>query len=361
MSVRPAVSPSRSFVKPRPRVAPVALVGPAALLATLLLAAPAARADHPVAGVGGGGAGPINTVSADTLPEGLWSLSMRLELIDLQTFSNAELAQFAADDVDAHSADRLVVPSLGVAYGVTDDLTVGARLPFVSMQDVREPSMDGGTPGSAALGDSEGLGDVTLFAEQRLAHEDEDGPAWALLAGLKLPTGADREHTDEGGLFQAEHQPGSGSVDPLLGVAVTRHWGRHSVSANALYTLVTQGSQRTDLGDVLQVNVGWAYQLGGEEPHVHADGTVHEHHHDDGTTWDLVLELNGVRRARQAMDGASDENSGGTRLFLAPGVRCNAGGRWSAFASVGVPLAEHVHGAEHETDAQAVGGLGFAF
>ncbi len=353
MSLRHIVIPSR------PGIPPVSLFARAALVASVLLAAPAARADHPVAGVGGGGAGPINTVSADTLPEGLWSLAMRLELIDLQTFSNAELAQFAADDVDAHSVDRLVVPSLSVAYGVTDDLTVGARLPYVSMQDVREPSMDGGTPGSAALGDSEGLGDVTLFAEQRLAREDADGPAWALLAGLKLPTGADREHTSEGGLFEAEHQPGSGSVDPLLGVAVTRHWGRHSVSANALYTLVTQGSQRTDLGDVLQVNVGWAYQLGGEEPHVHEDGTVHEH--GEGTTWDLVLELNGVRRARQAMDGASDENSGGSRLFLAPGVRCNVGGRWSAFASVGVPLAEHVHGAEHETDAQAVVGLGFAF
>jgi hypothetical protein len=335
-------------------------------LLPLLLLAPSARADHPTGGVAGGGAGAINTVGAETMPESLWSISLRLDLIDLKTFSNVELADFAADDVDTHSADRVVVPSINVAYGVSDDLTVGARLPYVSTQDVREPSLEGGVPGSESLGDSEGLGDVTLFGEYRFARETPERPAFAVLGGLKMPTGEEHEHTDEGKPFETEFQPGSGSWDPLLGLAATKTFGRASLSANVLYILANDGSQHTNLGDVLNYNLGWAYRVNGPEPHDHGamegghDHAAHEHPHE-AALWDVILELNGVWHEEQTIDGQRDENSGGNRLFLAPGVRMTVDERWSAFASVGVPLFEHVNGAEHETDVHAVMGVSVSF
>jgi len=355
------------------RTSSLPLFTPLLFLLAIALLAPAARADHPTGGVAGGGVGAINTIGADTMAESLWSISLRLDLIDLKTFSNAELADFAEDDVDTHSADRVVVPSINVAYGLSDDFTLGARLPYVSTQDVREPSLEGGVPGSEALGDSAGLGDVTLFGQYRFVRETADLPAFAVIGGLKMPTGEERERTDEGELFETEFQPGSGSWDPMLGLAATRTFGRASVSANVLYILANDGSQHTNLGDVLNYNLGWAYRLNGEAPHplgtepegghvhVHEDGQEHVHAHESATIWDLVLELNGVWHEEQTIDGQRDENSGGNRLFLAPGVRMTVDDRWAAFASVGVPLLEHVNGAEHETDVHAVMGVNFSF
>ncbi len=74
-----------------------------------------------------------------------------------------------------------------------------------------------------------------------------------------------------------------------------------------------------------------------------------------------MLELNGSNRQKEKVSGEHDDNSGGNRLFIAPGLRMNVGGRWSAFASVGVPLFEHVHGEEHRTDARTQVGFSFAF
>ncbi len=129
--------------------------------------------------------------------------------------------------------------------------------------------------GSSEAGDSSGFGDITLFGEYRLAKETASTPAWALLAGLKLPTGETGNHDDQGELFETEHQPGSGSIDPLLGVAVTKNFGRASLSGNVLYTKCTEGTQATTMGDIFAYNLAWGYRLGGPEPHPPGDAAAH--------------------------------------------------------------------------------------
>ena len=331
--------------------------------AALLGAAPVALADHTASALAGGGAGPINTMTADTLPEGLFSVCWQVEELDLTTFSNAELTAFAEQDVDAHSVDRMLVHSVCFEYGVSDAFTLGATLPYISRHDVREPELDAGVPGVAAIGDSDGLGDLSVYGKYRLDDpKQHDALEWALLGGIKLSTGETDERDHEGALFETEFQPGSGSVDPLLGLAVTRRFGSASLSASVLGVFTTEGSQDTELGDIRTYNLGYAYRLGGEAPRERdAAGAEPGQPAAAGTAWDLILELNSVHRQAETIDGTKDPNSGGTRVFLSPGVRATVDEHWSAYASVGFPISENLNGAEQETDLRAVVGVSWSF
>ena len=92
----------------------------------LFLAAPA-EAHHPGGGGNTGSGGPINTISADTLSEGLIAASVRYEFIRLGQLSDADLLAAASNGTHAHSIRSIDAVSLSAAYGITNDLTVAVR------------------------------------------------------------------------------------------------------------------------------------------------------------------------------------------------------------------------------------------
>src|SRR5437867_4437082 len=63
----------------------------------------------------------------------------------------------------------------------------------------------------------------------------------ALLAGIKLPTGSTGQLANSGSLLEPDHQPGSGSWDPLLGLAVARQFERLTVGSSVLYRITSEG------------------------------------------------------------------------------------------------------------------------
>ena len=109
-------------------------------LAALVLASPA-YAHHPSGVSSTGGAGPIATISATTLEQGQSAAGVFFEMVKVGAFSDAQLIDFAGKHIHAHSLDAILAPSLVYAYGLTNDLTLSARLPFIIRQDIRE-----GTP-----------------------------------------------------------------------------------------------------------------------------------------------------------------------------------------------------------------------
>jgi hypothetical protein len=183
---------------------------------------------------------------------------------------------------------------------------------------------------------------------------------------------------DEGERFDAEFQPGSGSWDGLFGLAVTQGFGPWSFDSNVLYMLVNKGVLDTDLGDRFLFNAALSYRLmGGDagaappmrlgalpDPMWHGGPGAHAHaHHEEAPArpaLDLVLELNGEWHAKEVEAGVKDPNSGGTTLYLSPGLRFTMG-KTSSFVSVGIPVLNDLNGIQSEPDIRVVAGMSLTF
>lgn len=310
-------------------------------------------ADHPAISFGSEISGPINTIPVIQLQKGDWSVGIRTEQIEFEAFSDTALEDFAAAGLEGvHSVDRITSTSIGVAAGVSDDLTVSLRIPYIQRENIREGELELGVPEAHQHGDSEGLGDVTLLGTHRFS--DTDDTDFAVLLGVKADTGETDVRDKEGELFEAEFQPGSGSTDVLLGAAMTKEAGGLGIHANVLYSFAGDGIDETNQGDAFFYNVAGSYRLS-EEGH-EGDGHAHQHFN-----WDVYLELNGEWRDHISVAGIDEENSGGTRTYLAPGLRLSSSGGWGGFVSLGIPVIENQNGKQADADYRLVAGFGAGF
>jgi hypothetical protein len=301
--------------------------------------------------------GAIMTTSRATLPKGKIVVGISVQSLELDDISDVVLEAAGTADEDVHSVDSLFSASANFAYGLTDDLTIGLSMPYVDRSNVREAHNDMGVGEAELAGDSNGVGDLTLFGQYRF-HQSEKQDV-AILMGIKTPTGETGVREIEGGLFEAEQQTGSGSWDPFLGLAYNRNWDDIGFSGNVLYTFVTEGTQDTDLGDIFNYNLALTYRTTipeGEHDH-------HQHAHKGNIIdyIDLVVELNGDSRQRVNIGGASEEHSGGHTLYLSPGLRVGLGHCVSLFTSVGIPIVNDLNDLQSEPDYRVIGGVSITF
>ena len=314
-----------------------------------------ALADHPTPAFGTEASGPINTISAAPLAQGQWAVGLRTEIISTNTFSNEELESLAARGiVGVHSIDRLSSTSLALAYGASADLTLSLRLPYVTRNNIREGEIEDGVPEVHIKGDAAGIGDAAFFGQYRFFNHDSTDAS--ILFGVKTPTGKTNVANQDARL-DAELQPGSGSWDALAGMALSRRHGRIGYHTNVLYAKTTEGSQDTDIGDAFFYNAALSYRLSNSKPdHPHSgDATVHGH-----LIWDVLFEINGETRGKTKVAGNSEPHSGGSTIYLAPGIRLSSSS-WTGFLSLGIPVLENLNGVQTEVDYRVAGGMSFTF
>lgn len=318
-----------------------------------------AFAHHGAVGAfGPGQAGPVTTIPAVPLPKGRFFAGTRMEYTKFSRFTDSQLLNFAAEGKEVDSTDALFTPFLGVAYGVTNDLTIIGLLPYPSHDHIHEGHREeDGTTEVHKEGDSADFGDLRLLGMYRFMRDTKRDYHIAGLFGLKFPTGRTSERSRLGRRFEVEHQPGSGSWDPMAGLAFTKHWGHLSLDTNLLYTFTTQGSQRTILGDTLNYNLSLSYRLT-KERHRHWGREHGVRWHVD---WDIVGEFNGWWRQRQEINGRKDDHSGGNLVYFSPGVRLTVNDRLFIPLAVGIPIIQDTNGLEHEVDYRLVFGLGIGF
>jgi hypothetical protein len=189
-------------------------------------------------------------------------------------------------------------------------------------------------------GDSKGLGDTAIYLHHRFVKVDNFNFESSLLYGLKIPSGRTSAKDISNSRFDAEFQPGSGSWDPSLGIAATKRLGFLSVDANLLYTIVTEGTQDTDLGDKFNYNVSFSYRAV-RNPIV----------------LDFIIESNGIWIQKEEVDGKEDENSGGNIIFLSPGIRFTCKDRLTAYLSSGFPVLQDLNGKQNDVRYRIVFGI----
>src|SRR4051794_19531271 len=310
------------------------------------LTASPALAHHPGGASNTGGAGPITTISAETLEAGHSAVAFLYEYIAFDGLGEAELTNAASKHQHVHSIGTIQNAAASAAYGATDDFMVSVRAPYVLRTDIREghhEHLPGGVVSNTVdyRGDSSGFGDVTVLGQYRFINSKASQTQAAFLFGMKLPTGATNRIDALGELLEAEFQPGSGSTDFLLGAAFTQRFGAWSFDANVLGVLAGTGTQDTKLGDRFLYNAAVSYRLVGyqpaEEHHAGlpssalAHGPVphrHEHPLDKipaaaPPQWRVggVLEMEGEGDDFETNAGGGGPNFGGPRLVLLPGGR----------------------------------------
>jgi hypothetical protein len=319
---------------------------------------------------GFGSGGGITVFTPDTLDAGHWAAGLRLSYTRPEQRSDAELEALAAQHIHAHNTDYNLNASLGVAYGINHHLTVSAELPYVRRDDLREGTHDhvGGVPvnGVERLGSVAGIGDMNLLAKYRLTDGGTTG--FALIGGIKLPTGSTHKTSPDGERLETEHQPGTGSWDPIFGASASTRLGAAQLSASALYQISTKGAQATRLGNRLQGGIALSHRFG-EPPHEHAP--THNHHHGDEldeqheahahSSWDAFVELAGEWEGRQKVGGEAEQASGGKWAWVAPGLRFNAASGWSASAGVAIPVWQKIRASHPDNRFRVTLSLGRAF
>lgn len=323
----------------------------------LLLISHLALADHASPSFETGSSGAIITVPGSTLPKGKFVFGIGVQYLELDDISNQTLGDLGTLNEEVHSVNSLNNASANIAYGLSDNLTLGLSLPYVERTDIREAHNDMGVGEAELAGNSSGLGDLSLFGQYRFYNSDSMDIA--IIAGLKTPSGDTGEREIEGGLFEAEHQPGSGSWDPFAGISFNKSFGRVGISSNILYTFVTEGTQDTDLGDLFNYNFATSYRA-----YLPKEGHNHSHH-DHGNNLvdylDIVLELNGDYREKIDINGKKETHTGGHTLYISPGVRIGISHTWSLYTSVGIPMINDLNGVQSEPDYRIFGGISKSF
>lgn len=327
---------------------------------TVVLTPVLARADHPALSFGTeAAAGPIKTISPTTLPQGEAILGLQMDYLKFRTFSDDALRNFAARDVEAHSTRSLLVASLGLSYGLAEDFTLSVRLPYVRRSDIRE--------GESAdevhrHGNSRGIGDLAAIGKYRVLNDTQKGRQASIMFGLKAPTGPTRASDLDGNRFETDHQPGSGSWDPILGAAASSRIGFAAIHGSVLYKFASTGARSTNLGDRLQYGLGLTHRISG-------DDVLHSHAHESSaptaahrhSAWDLTVELDGEWEGSQKIAGLADPNSGGHRLFVSPGVRFVSTGAWAGYLSLGFPVIQRLNGIQDKAKARLISGVAWKF
>ena len=326
----------------------------------LFLTSPA-FADH-MGPSGFGSGGGMSVFGPDTLDGGHWSAGFRLTYTRPEQRSDGELDALAAQGIGAHNTDYNLNASLGVAYGVSHHLTVSAELPYIRRDNLRE----GSEQGVEHLGSVSGTGDLSLLAKYRLT--EGEGLGFAVIAGIKLPTGSTSQHSPDGERLETEHQPGSGSWDPIVGASASLPLGGVQLSASGLYQLSQTGAQRTRLGDRLQGGIALSHHFG---PHAAQHHDAHNHHHGDEldehedeprhSGIDGFVELAGEWEGRQRIGGEVEQASGGKWAYVAPGLRYSAASGWSASAAFAVPVWQEIRASHPDNRYRLMLSVGRAF
>ena len=202
---------------------------------------------------------------------------------------------------------------LELTYGLTGDWAAGVDLPYRFSKEGSD--------------DASGVGDVSLFTKYRFWRHDTLGAqeTAAILAKVKFASGDENKTPPVG----------SGSTDAILGLSYgyeSRKWYRW---ASVRYRRNGENDAGLRRGDKVLVDL-----VGGIRPKLTA-------YLEPDTVW--LLELNGEYGRRAEFRGSNLPNTGGTELFLSPGIFWTKR-NFAVKAGVQIPIVSNLHGRQDNSD-----------
>ena len=229
----------------------------------------------------------------------------------------------AIDNPDGRSVTIVQFPIV-VPYNLfSERFQVGLIAPFARV-DARAPQ------GEAS---SSGLADIRVFGKYLLYQRDRLNETLrvATKAGVKFPSGTP--------------PLGSGSTDYFATAVVGWIRGRTGIYAEGIYNVNTSNDE-VDFGNGFAYNLALGFRL---SPAVYDTYPSRQ--------LNLFIEMNGSTVRRSKRSDALLENTGGTVIFLSPGLQFVGGRRWLVEASVQIPVVNAPNGTQLGTSWTTLAGI----
>lgn len=306
-----------------------------------LLATPSAHASC-------GGA--FCTLNTHWESQGAWTgpgmrLDLRYEYVDLdQPLAGRERVSVGAlsrhhDEV--RTFNRNLVATLD--YSITSDWGVTVQAPWVDRQHWHIHNHQGAQVPESW--DFSGLGDMRVTARHQFTSSNESLNTRGVTAGLKLPTGKTYVVNDDGDPAERTLQPGSGTTDLIAGMYLNgpMNFGTQIATGFLQVQIQYPLNARDDFrpGNQYLFDLGMAYPL--------------------TPAWSGLLQLNTQIKDRDRGGEAEPRDSGGSFVWLSPGLSYALTRTVKFYGFVQLPLYQHVNGIQLTAGWTAAAGASWRF
>jgi hypothetical protein len=245
-----------------------------------------------------------------------------------------------------NSINREISPTLELDYGLTDRLQIGVQTGYFYSEGYHEGDLQ--RDGSIQLGSASlnGLADTWLLAKYAVLQDNHLGYL-SLYAGVKVPTGRDDVRLSDGVLIKATDQPGTGAVDFELGLAYSRFLtDRITTDASAEYVIHTEHAFGK-VGNNWTLAADAAYRLSATTQTL--------------PRFALFAQAFATILDKDTEFGAEDPNSGGTTIYLGPGLFAQLTDSLSLTIGPAFPVYQQLYGGQVKAQVQYLLSVDWSF
>lgn len=282
-------------------------------------------------GTSGGGS---STISGETLPAGKFDLSVRTDYTQFEDVSRNEAERRATRSGEFDALSDAFILTLGGAYGVTDDLQIGASIGYYWGSGFVDAEFDEDTgEAESSTADPDGVTDLSITAKYRLLRGRPGN--LSVIAGVIAPTGKSDVHLTNAERLEPSSQPGTGEWGFQAGLSYSRFLtSRVTVDASALYTSRVKNND-FQVGDRVDLGLALAYRL--------TESIKQFPNHS------VFAEFTTVWIGKDEDAGETNPNSGGWTVYVTPGYRVRFTETWSLTIAPSLPVYQDLNGDQIES------------
>jgi hypothetical protein len=286
-------------------------------------------------GTSGGGS---STASGETMKQGGAEVTFRLDYTQFEDITKTEAARLARKGGEFDALNDSLVATIEGAYGITNDFQLGVTIGYYWGSGFLDSESEDGVDVEQSTADPEGLTDLWLTGKYRLL-KGRPGHL-SVIGGVKFPTGRDDVELSNGQKLEPSSQPGTGSYDFQLGLAYSRFLtSQLTIDASTIYTFRTE-HDGFQVGDRFDFGAALAYRI--------TDSIK------SFPQYSVFGEFTGVWLGKDDSDDeGKNPNSGGTTLYLTPGLRVRFSPAWALTGAISIPVMQDLNGEQIETTYKA--------
>lgn len=260
-----------------------------------------------------------------------WTADFRLEALTQNQLREGthrispEQLPEGEEAIERRTRNRSLITT--VDYAMDPQWSFSLRLPLLHRDHFHDLlDEDTGAVGERERWTFTRIGDVQALARWQAPAGKADN-AWAVTAGLKLPTGSHHVVNGDGAAAERALQPGTGTTDLVLGVSARSVLSlANALNLQATWTQALAEKDGFKPGRRIDLSAGWAHAMTPD--------------------WSLLLQANLSRRERDSGPEAEPELSGSTTLSLSPGASVVVGHADTLYGFVQVPVYSKVNGVQ---------------